>query len=361
MSLLLRRVVIVSAWLFALPCFALGQETDQGSTLGVLRSRYLGQRVVISGHLGLGGTISEWEKGREKAPGDYETHLQAYLRGAVPYDQSFNLLASYNGQEATVVAIQLHDGRTHSERPEQDVFGDPIGLLDTRNPTVTMVVRFDDGTFGMLAPLPANLVEVFSVMLLSVRDNRKELMEKELPSVIGRALYATAGYFLYEPDTPFEEFFLLASRAKHVQNVPLLQPLVIERARFVENHNMVLLRLRLPDGRYALFRSSYRDEGVLPIFREMGIVPPDADSFLARIASPFLTRIPDSLTDDEVEAVQKGKIFTGMKREAIFYLLGFPQRQNDYGLGGKQWVYDDGKIMVYLDREGTVTDFQVLE
>jgi hypothetical protein len=47
-----------------------------------------------------------------------------------------------------------------------------------------------------------------------------------------------------------------------------------------------------------------------------------------------------------------------MSKGALYMSIGLPDRENDYGRGGYQLVYADGKVLIYTDAEGKITDSQ---
>jgi hypothetical protein len=52
------------------------------------------------------------------------------------------------------------------------------------------------------------------------------------------------------------------------------------------------------------------------------------------------------------------KVFRGMSKDALDYAIGFCEKENDWGRGGKQRIYFGGKLIVYLDNSGKVEDWQ---
>ena len=49
-----------------------------------------------------------------------------------------------------------------------------------------------------------------------------------------------------------------------------------------------------------------------------------------------------------------------MKEEAVEYAMGIPDSENDWGSGGKQLIYGKS-FLVYVNRQGTVVDWQSLD
>ena len=80
--------------------------------------------------------------------------------------------------------------------------------------------------------------------------------------------------------------------------------------------------------------------------------------FMERISGGLLSEIPKKLTPQEVVAIKKKSIFRGMSRNALYY-MGLPKTENDWGSGGKQFVYTEN-LMVYLNNQSKVVDWQSL-
>lgn len=145
------------------------------------------------------------------------------------------------------------------------------------------------------------------------------------------------------------------------RDVPLLQPLTILNAKYIEQYNFVVLKLKFPDGREALAASPYREEGKMVPGLRWGILPPNHDSFLARIVGRLLTAVPAGLTPQEIETIRKKSIFIGMSRVALIYSRGFPEAEDDWGMAGRQLIFLGAQVLVYLDSAGRVADVQVLD
>jgi len=128
-----------------------------------------------------------------------------------------------------------------------------------------------------------------------------------------------------------------------VRDVPHLQPLTVTKAGFLKPANALLLTLTLPDGRNVI--SMVKCDG-------------KDDSCFGNYGSELFAEIPSGLTAGEVEAIRHGTYFTGMSKGALYMSIGLPDRENDYGRGGYQLVYADGKVLIYTDADGKITDSQ---
>lgn len=85
-------------------------QATQKPTLGQLREKYLGQKLVVKDVLlteggSLGGRLLNWALAERKAEGRYETK-SGYR----------HLLAEYNGREGSVIAVQLNSLKLRDQR-----------------------------------------------------------------------------------------------------------------------------------------------------------------------------------------------------------------------------------------------------
>jgi hypothetical protein len=83
-------------------------------------------------------------------------------------------------------------------------------------------------------------------------------------------------------------------------------------------------------------------------------------TFFERVIGSLLEEIPSSLTKKDLDAIRSGTIYRGMKEEAVEYTMGFPDKENDWGTGGKQLIYGKS-FLVYVNRQETVVDWQSLD
>lgn len=57
-------------------------------------------------------------------------------------------------------------------------------------------------------------------------------------------------------------------------------------------------------------------------------------------------------------AIKESTLFLGMSQDALFWSWGYPEKTNDWGSGGKQYIYS-GSQYVYV-RAKKVTGWQSL-
>lgn len=303
-------------------------------TLNSVRQKYLGKRIVIRDTTVPGrGVLVEWTLARQGDRGRFVSS---------PFDL---LPAMYNGKEATVIAVQL-DAIKLKDRGTPNALGERLSEGDIDNPYFDVVVRFADGNMAMVEGYPNTIETTF--LLANARNNHEQVILANLPTVVGKTVYAVGYSRFYRLDTTRDEIVdLLRREEKRVYEFPLLQPLTIADAKYIADADIVVMKITLPDGKQLLTESEYRD-----------VEATDGDNtFLERIIGPLLTVIPPKLTPREVQSIQQGAIFRGMTHDALDYAMGFPTKENDWGTGGKQLIYHD-VVFVYVDSNGTVSDWQ---
>lgn len=313
--------------------------TAQDETLGSVKQKYLNQKVLLIGYvannLGREPVLMEWYLGNEVA-GRYKADIEKYLP------------ATYKGETATVIAIQLNHDLEEiqgKKTPSVNALGEPINPDNTVKPYFDFVVKLADGQVAMTSAYPSTIN--LDVKLASEEDALAKEMTAKLPSVVGKTFYACGFTDLYSTDATLEEILGTSAILKQLTEVPLLVAIKVTAAKYNESANAVILKLQLPDGREALAvasgdRLTQKDE-----------------TFMERISASLLREIPKKLTPQEITAIKKRSVFRGMSRDALYYALGLPKSENDWGQGGKQLVYTD-TLMVYLNNQAKVVDWQSL-
>jgi hypothetical protein len=324
--------VSIAFAVFLVATFGAAQESE---TLGSVKQKYLNQKVVLIGYvadnLARQPVLMEWNVGSEVA-GRYHADMESYLP------------ATYKGQTATVIAIQLND---LEKQHKVNALGDSVSPDSTVNPYFDFVVRFDSGQIAMTTGYPSTISS--EVRLASEQNVVAQEMATKLPSVVGKSLLACGITDLYQPDATLEELLGVSRILKQISvtDIPFLVPLKVIAAKYNESANAVILKVKLPNGNEALSIAS-------------GDQLTDKDeSFIERISGGLLSEIPKYLTPQEVVAIKNKSIFRGMSRNALYYSMGLPKTENDWGRGGKQFVYTEN-MMVYLNSQFKVVDWQVL-
>jgi hypothetical protein len=199
-------------------------------------------------------------------------------------------------------------------------------------------------------------------------DKYSATMEANLPGVVGQNLYATGYSHLYAGDTSakdikaslvggevyFKGYGLIRKQLSPLA-VPLLEPLPIIDAEYLPQFRCVLIHLRLPTGEEAVSITTMRMLDV----RSADTITNSAE-FLPWIAGSLMQQIPTGLTEQEITAIKRRTLFRGMSEGAVGGALGLPDHENTWGDGGKQLVYFDGAMFVYIDSKGKVESWQML-
>jgi hypothetical protein len=273
------------------------------------------------------GHLTEWQLAKEKK-GRY-VGTEKYLD------------FKYVGQTAKVIGVQLEHNsieEAHRLGPSED---------DTLDPYFSLVVRFDDGTTAMATTFPIGAKDI----AVPADDAARHLaaMQAGATAMVGKKVYAIAYSHFYYPDLKVADAVEVvqtgyaSTSVDQVRDVPHLQPLTVTKVGFLKPANALLLTLVLPDGRNVI--SMVKCDG-------------KDDSCFGNYGSELFAEIPSALTTEEVEAIRRGTYFTGMSKGALYMSIGLPDRENDYGRGGYQLVYANGKVLIYTDADGKIADSQ---
>jgi hypothetical protein len=296
-------------------------------TLAAIQQKYLNKKVVIDGKIqnaGEGPQLLSWKIVKSNKKSKYGTTW---------------LDASYKGKTATVISVTANGGSG-----KVNALGEVLSPDQIIDPYCDILIAFDDGTEALLSAFPSSIS--FDIKLADERNALLKELEENLPSVVGKTVYATGFCSLYDPTSSLEELLSDMALLKKLHRVPLLTPLQIAAAKYVPNENAVILKLKMPDESFAF---SITTSGFLSTT--------DKKNFLERVAGQLLISIPPGLSEKELSAIQKGTIFRGMSHLAVEFSLGFPDHENDWGKGGRQMVYPWG-LMIYLDDDRNVVDWQ---
>lgn len=264
------------------------------------------------------------------------------------------LSSSYFGAGATVVNIQP-ESNAATTSSETNALGEKVAP-DASETYFRIWIRFDDGTVADKTAYPNILT--LDLLLASVRDSHEKAIQPALPSFIGTKVYATALSNLYPLDSTLPEVasshmesgILTRGSAKHITDVPFLVPLTVTEARYVPQFDMVVFKIALPDGRQALVSGGY----------DATASGRDNSSVLANILGSeahLLPKLPD-LPLAEIDAIRKVEILKGMSENGLLYSIGLPDHTNDWGDGGYQLIFFEGKLVVYLNHTKDVTNWQ---
>jgi hypothetical protein len=332
------------------PVAAPSSPKEAPKTLRAFKSQFLNQDVIIKDSVFDEKYCLEWATAKEMPDGTYKK----YWSETDPHD---NLPIGYKGQTATVVAVSVSAVQLRANVGGTNAFGDSVSQEDVEGLFIEVVVKFKDGTLAMDSNLPQGFVPRL-MELVSARQAATEGMESKLPSVIGRKLYAVGYSRLYKLTARIEDLDSTNEILERLpeSDVPRLEPLTIIGAKYVPDVDGVVMKLRLPNGTEAI---AYTASTFL--HEDLASEGGAKDEFITKVAGLLVTAIPVSLTRKEIDAIKGMKLYRGMRKQVLDYAIGFCEKENDWGRGGKQRVYFGGKLLVYLDNSEKVEDWQSVE
>lgn len=300
-----------------------------------VRKMYEGNRVLVLANpssMRVLRYLTDWSLAKEKN-GRYISKET--------FGPSGHLDLKHIGELATVVALQLEKNEispSHRIGPGDD---------DIVDPYFSLVVRFGDGTLAMCTSYPIMMKQIAIPEQQAAKH--EEIIRKAAAAMVGKPVYAAANSHFYHPDLSVVDAMevVRSGYATHdverVPDVPLLQPLTVLGATYLKPADAMVLTLRTPSG-----------SNVVSVVTCDG----KEDSCYENYGSYLFSQIPSGFTPDEISAIKNQTFFTGMSRKALYMAIGFPDHENDYGKGGYQLVYYDGKLMIYLDKDERIVDSQ---
>jgi hypothetical protein len=311
-------------------------------TLGEVRALLVGKKVVVNpGPYFRDKYLLYWAYASKEGDAYRESR-----------DLDRHLPASYQNQEADVLAVQLNYlKRREVGRP--NALGEVTSEDTVVNPYCDVVVKFGDGTVAMTTSYPSLLLDEMAgaFKLAEKRRSRAQALTSQLPSIVGKTVYASA-YSSLHPVTATASDLLEDYRRTRLfySAIPRLRPLTITVAKYDEEHDAVILKLKDEAGKEYLAASTVTrtDEKADFLERVVGSTPAALNS-----------KLPN-LSPREMEAAREGSIFRGMSLTALYHALGFPEKKNNWGAGGQQLIYAGGAVLVYLDSAERVRDWQTL-
>jgi hypothetical protein len=336
--------LIITLTVISLTASAVSAQFARGREMKLREARalWVGKTVKLKpAHL-IYGMLSGWY--RVVKDGDVyvtETGLDKYLP------------STYQNGEAQVVALQVnHTEGVGNGKP--NALGEILDDNDLVNPYTDVIIRFDDGTLAMTTSYLSLFTDpgTTTFVLASEKRDRMDAINKELPSILNKVVYAVAYSKLYLPTTTLEELIDETSGApKRAIDFTKLEPLTIVAAKYNEENDVIILKLRDGKGKEYLTASNFSQTEV-------------KNSFFAKVVSSLpaalLTDL-GGLTPRDIVEIKQGSLSRGMSLHALYCLMGFPEKENDYGRGMKQLVYYGGRIFVYLDADSRVNNWQSID
>lgn len=240
----------------------------------------------------------------------------------------------YIGQKAMVIAVQESEDAPH-QAPTQKVnaMGEVINTNPPASSDFDIIVKFEDG----LLAIRKETLQAAAYDLLLPDDvakleqlNRANLENTE--KLVGRDFYATALSSIYRSDVSLAEM----QPANRI-SPQFLEPLHVLAAKWNEQARCAIVKLELPSKTQAL-----------------AMMAADGGTCYGSNLEPG---IPKFFSAQDIYGVKNRTVAIGMKEMAVHWAIGYPEKVNDWGRGGKQLVYGD-YLMVYVDTSGKVEDVQ---
>lgn len=322
-------------------CFA-SEPNFKGFTLKEIRHQLIDKEIIILGHSSkFDGRLSSWEF----VGGNESDGYQFISRSYVPKD--------LRGTKGTIIAVVEESLNEYSAMTaKKDVFGKPVDAIHKIDPYVKIVVKLKDDKYDLIG-VSTHYGIVNSNFQLIERANavRKEV-ETHLSKLIGKNIYSTGLTKLLDPSLGFDELLdpgFRLSTMRRGSTIKNFTPLKVIEAKVFDEANAVIIKVELPD----------KEEKIL--FGDLEGYERDSENhewtYFEKIGITAIEKIPHELSNKEVLSIKNSEIFRGMSEKSLIYSWGYPEKSNDWGRGGEQWVYS-GNRFVYLTGK-VIRDWQI--
>lgn len=308
-------------------------------TFGEIQRLLLDKEVIISaGHVSsdsnFANRLSDWKWYEQDSIVGYRKELD--FRKFVP--------ATLRGSRARVVQID-----TVKAVPKTDAFGKPVDASAVKNPYIELIVQLDGtdqfiGTTGYYITITRG-----SLTLVEELERAHQFAAPKLKSLVGKTLYNNADTRLLDGSIGRSDILSYSKRTTAVdRGVANLTKMTVSEFAFIDEQNAVILKVVLPDGTSRILYGDFS------YYAARGSDFTD----LERLGINAYERIPSKFTAKEVAAIKEKTIFQGMSEDALFWSWGSPEKTNNYGQGGMQYVYGAGQYVYVTGKR--VRDFQTL-
>jgi len=188
---------------------------------------------------------------------------------------------------------------------------------------------------------------VIVLALLTYSFAQKTERTYHFDSVVGVPVYFCADSVLYHYDEANGKVELGTPTGRF--EFPRLSALTVERMEVVSGYagvDTAYVFLKAPDGRRVAAQVSlYKDHE-----KATG----------ADLLGPQLM-VKNPFTPETTHRIQIFDIRIGMSERAVHCAFGMPDKINDYGTGGQQMIYDNGKTLIYTNQRGVITNIQKID
>jgi hypothetical protein len=301
-------------------------------SFGQVRDKLLNQRVRISGRL-LTGELRDWSRVKRGADGSVSI---------VSFDK---LSANYAFATGTVVAVELNSKPAASK----DAFGKDIDFSKVPDPYVDVIVKLEDGTEAGTRQYP-RAFDGDALQLIDDAERARRDIEATLATLNGKSIYLPMYQKVYPPTIAFEDLLrtVPSSLPLPFTDVPRATALKVVETKYLDGYSRALLKVVLPNGSEGILVS-----GTEHFYLKREYKPSDLDR-LGFYAETSLRKF----TPREIASIKNVEFFKGMSTQALYWSVGLPEKENDYGQAGRQLVFSSG-LIVY-SKGDRVTSWQRL-
>lgn len=327
-----KRSSIMKKLVFSLALLIASSAFGGNVTFGEIKARYLEQPVRVAGRVSA-ESLDDWYVVRRGEDG-------------VPKFSSFSRVPpKYHLAVGKVVAIEL------DKKPEStvDAFGKELDLSRLKDPYVVVIVRFDDGTEAATRMFEYAM-HGDTLQLVSEAERSSLEIKTALAKLDGKSIYLPMYQKAYAPSTPLEQLVQIIPSASPLSfnDVPRATALKILETKYLDGYNRALVRIALPKGETAILVGDTRHFDLKRDYK-----PSDLDRLGFHGAVSL-----KGFTPREVSAIKEVGFFPGMSQQALYWSVGLPDKENQYGRNAIQAVFPTG-LIVYLKND-RVTNWQRL-
>lgn len=350
---------IILPFFLAFAYSALAQKTNPfpKPKIEEVRRTFVGKSVRIFSKINSDGKLNYWNYA-DKKDGKYIRKPYSIWNGS-KYETT-RLPSTYRWQTAVVVAIELDE----KSIPKTNALGEVIEEKEPLPDIAYVFVKFADGTlasnFNSLETLsgkentygnqtrldPQNGWKTF--MLVSELLQRSKLINSKINSLLGKVSFATALSNLYSINSTVTD---LVDGKTQITDFPYFDPLTIVTAKYNEEADIIILKLKDTSGKQYLTYSNYMPQKKISGFFETIITK-------SNLNHPRLLPEVPKYSEQQINAIKSRTIFVGMTAWNVYEALGSPEKTEYSSEMAKDiMVYFNGKLRVFI-KENKVADIQ---